>query len=367
MKAKLALVLLMTFTACFLLGATTNHNNNPDPDSLEHYWNLGVSSFDQKDFDQAERYFHNAYNFCQTDCDSIKENIGLAILYQREQAGALKIFKEVARNPNYPEVYRSLGLAHMVYEEWALAILYFNQYLAGFPEDELSLLRRGHCYENLNYPQKAINDFNAAFVRLDKDSSSFRFEVASRLGSILFQEKRFKEAITPLKVANSIKPDVSLHKKIGVSYFQTEKYDSAAFYLIEPDIALPRDYEATLLGAWCQFYLDSITNAIYGFESVIYGCKDKDLIDKACFALVDLYLGNHLIEPAKEALTKVSRSGKTRPAYHFYFGKILFLQRGDKTEVRDNLLLAMEKGLEEDKLKECIKLLSELDPETLSK
>jgi len=219
MKLKYVLVLLLNFCELGLLEAEASNEYSSPADSVREYYSLGLESYNQKEYPQAELYFRKAYGLCTANCDSLKEDIGIAVLYQREQGRAIEIFKELAKKADYPKVYRSLGFSHMVYEEWTQAIVYFNEYLKHFPEDNSCVMQQGYCYQSLGYTKQAIKNFEDVFPRVKEDSSKLAFEVSSRLGELLYDSKKYQESIVPLKLANALKEDVSFKKEDWTSIF----------------------------------------------------------------------------------------------------------------------------------------------------
>lgn len=160
MKRVLILFLLLSIFSCVPKAVKKEER------SWQFYYDLGMSSYQAKNFSEAIANFHKALKINPQE-PKIWNALGIAYTEVKEYEKAEKSFKKALKlNPNYSEARMNLGILYMKQKRYDLAL----QYLKEAAEDELFEKKHiayyhlakvykvlGKNKEYVHYLEKAVN------------------------------------------------------------------------------------------------------------------------------------------------------------------------------------------------------------------
>jgi len=174
-----AVVVVLTFVIWMLSAGNAQHDSGtgqaitptvtatPDDSQAaasdaETFYERGVGSYNQKQYDQAIDAFDNAIRL-KPDYAEAFEVRGEAHFQKGQYDLAIKDYDEaIALRPDYEEAIVSRGLAHALKHQYDQAIQDYNEGLRLNPKNDMALSFRGWAYENKGQYTRAIQDYDEA-------------------------------------------------------------------------------------------------------------------------------------------------------------------------------------------------------------
>ena len=188
----------------------------------------GKQHFEDKEYDQAERYFRQVLKYNNRYAD-VHNMLGVICHIEGKFDGALQHFKEaVTINPNYTEALLNLAVLHNDLGEYKEAKKLYTDLQKrngkGKQKDiepvlkgKLSNLHAdiGDIYRSIGLYAFAIDEYEKA-LRLNADYSDIRI----KLGIALREEGRLKDSIKELKkVLQDASKNVAAHIQLGITNY----------------------------------------------------------------------------------------------------------------------------------------------------
>lgn len=160
-------------------------------------------------------------------------SLGLKSFAEEDFAAALVHFQDAVRlAPEQAEYHNNAGMCLLHLDNPALAMQYFRSAISLRTDFALYHYNLGLAAQTAGQAAAAIEAYRAALAR----NTAF-FDAAARLGVILYQQNRKQEAVDVWKKALSIKPDADVFSFLGAALLELDA-DQEALGALQKSIAL---------------------------------------------------------------------------------------------------------------------------------
>lgn len=249
----------------------------------------------------------------------------LGILYEAKNLTENAVSRYELNLRESPDDLRSherLGRIYITRKDWKNARRVLETALA-FPHVTAPIQKMlAHTYSALNDMTKAAKLYTVYLSRVKNDLSSWK-----ALASIYFSQKKFAEAVGPLKMVTRLEPDgFDGWYRLGASYIETEKFKTAITPLGRARALNPGNIPAIELTARCYRHAKQTTT----LTSIL---REWIALDPKRYD-IKMEIGSILLEEkevaeATKMLTEAVRFIPTEPQPHLLLARAYELQAKD--------------------------------------
>lgn len=203
------------------------------PDSSQTYFALANLLQDQEEYDQAQKYYHQALEMNPSDALRYKilKRMGMICLQQYGQPDeAIRYFEQALGIKNdCPFIHEFIGLARMQNKEYDPAIQEFSKAVSLLPSKDVQFylsLCQGYLAEEKGDFYQAISFFEKALLLRDQDSI-----LHYTLGNLYFKVEQFDNAYGHFRKVIALNPqNTSAYYLAGRSAYHLGFKESAMDY-----------------------------------------------------------------------------------------------------------------------------------------
>lgn len=160
-------------------------------------------------------------------------SLGLKSFAEEDFAGALVHFQDAVRlSPEQAEYHNNAGMCLLHMDNPVLALQYFKAAISRRPDLALYHYNLGLAAQTAGQAAVAMDAYREALTR----NAKF-FDAAARLGVILYQQNRKPEAIEVWKKALAIKPDADVLSFLGAALLEVGS-DQEALAALQKSISM---------------------------------------------------------------------------------------------------------------------------------
>jgi len=207
-----------------------------NPNSFDAHFNLGVSYFNNRQYDLAAPEFKRALDLKSDDGQSkemYESSLGISAYLKNDFVTAINHLQEVLKiNPKNPNANMLLGNAYIQTNDYKNAEAFFINYLTEFPDNSDVQKDANEGLAKIYMDQKnyqAAQEHLKALTRLlsrSKESDRY-FSGYQNLGVAYFELKDYADAVDAWEKALLVHSDAQIDKFLGFSYYNLGQFSNA--------------------------------------------------------------------------------------------------------------------------------------------
>lgn len=301
-----------------------------EPNNPEAHDQLGWAAFYSQRYAESRDAFHHSLDLEESET-ALR---GLSNVYL--QLGEFDPLLELSEHwaqvaPENADAFRMMGMAFNGLNQCDQAVASFLK--------SLDIQEKTESYEGLTTAYNKCKDYENALITAEKwislDGSDVRALVAR--GNALMNLKRYDEAISVYKEANTISETAGAYLGLTVSYHQSGDYASSLTYGEKWITLAPNDPLAFSVNGWSSFHLKRFD------EAVTYFLQSAE-IQENISAYTGLCNAHYALEQYNEALAANDRWLELEPrnANAHAFRGWIYVKLGDCGSATQSFTTALE-------------------------
>lgn len=201
-----------------------------NPNDATAHFNLGVSYFNQQNYDLAIPEFQKCLQLNSNDQQAkelLESGLGISSYLKHDLSAAIDHFQKTLKiNPKNPNANLLLGDSYLQLKQYEHAETALENYAANFPGDKEVQAKANFGLSKIFMDQKQYKQAIEVLTKVVSTDSG-NFEALQNLAVAYFQSKDFQDAASYWEKAANLRKDARTYKFIGFSYYNLGNFNKA--------------------------------------------------------------------------------------------------------------------------------------------